>query len=97
MPAPLTDVAHVAAEDFRRAHPQAISPAVARELASAIEIALLTAVRAERRECAAECTRRSDLWEQTADRPGTTDLLRLEAKHRGNEARYLTDVILTRA
>ena len=95
--APLTDVARVAADDFRRGREALISPTLARELANAIELALLTAVRAERRSCAAECERRAELWERTGDRPGPPALVREEAKHRGNEARYLADLIATRA
>jgi hypothetical protein len=98
MPAPLADVARVAAEDFRRAHPDAVpnSPA-ASELAAIIEMALLSAVRAERRECAAECARRGELWQKTAERPGVNDVLRIEAAHREKEARYLADLLATRA
>jgi hypothetical protein len=97
MPAPLADVARVAAEDFRRAHPDAVSPALARDLAAAIEIALLSSVRAERRACAAECARRAELWHRTEDKPGTSEPVRLEAQHRTNEAQYLADLIATRA
>ena len=94
--APLSDVALVAAEDFRRVHRELISAAVARELAMAIEIALVTAVRDERRACASECSRRGELWQRTADRPGATELARVEAQHRANEALYLADAIATR-
>jgi len=66
------------------------------ELAGEIELALLTAVRAERRACAAECSRRAELWEAPSDKPGVTDPMRLEAQHRENEARYLADAIATR-
>jgi hypothetical protein len=62
----------------------------------AIEVALLTAVRDERRECGAECARRADLWRKTADRPDAVELVRIEAEHRANEALYLADVIATR-
>ena len=97
MPAPLIDVARVAAEDFRRAHPDAIPPVLANDLAAAIEMALLSAVRAERRACVAECSRRGELWQRTADKPGTTELVRVEAEHRANEALVLADLIATRA
>jgi hypothetical protein len=96
MPAPISDVARVAAEDFRRSHPNVVPLALANELALAIELALLNAVRAERRECAAECARRAGLWERTADHPGTNEIVRVEAQHRANEARYLGDVLVTR-
>jgi hypothetical protein len=93
---PLADVARVAADDFRRAHQGLIGADLARELATAIELALLTAVRAERRVCAAECTRRGELWQRTAERPGIADHARLEAEHRANEALYLADAIAVR-
>jgi hypothetical protein len=94
--APLSDVARVAAEDFRRGRESVISAALARELATAIELALLTAVRAERRACAAECTRRGELWQRTADQPETAAPIKAEADHRANEALYLGDLIATR-
>ncbi len=94
--APLGDVARVAAEDFRRGRESVISAALARELAAAIELALLTAVRAERRACAAECTRRGQLWQRTADQPETSELIKVEADHRANEALYLGDLLATR-
>jgi hypothetical protein len=97
MPAPLSDVARAAAEDFRRAHPSAITPSLVAELAAAIELALLSAVRAERRDCAGACTRRATLWRETADKPDTTDLMRAEAEQRANEALYLADLLATRA
>ena len=94
--APLSDVARVTAEDFRRGRESVISSALARELAAAIELALLTAVRAERRGCAAECMRRGELWQRTADQSGTSEQMRVEADHRANEALYLGDLIATR-
>ena len=94
---PLADVARVAAADFRKGREATISPTLARELASAIELALLTAVRAERRASVAECTRRAELWERTGDRPGIAEHARHEAEHRANEARYLSDLLATRA
>jgi hypothetical protein len=94
--APLSDVARVAAEDFRRGREWAITPALTRELAAAIELALLTAVRAERRACVAECTRRGELWQRAADQPDVSEPMRLEANHRANEALYLGDLIATR-
>jgi hypothetical protein len=96
MSAPLSDLARVSIEDFRRAHPQVITPALANELAMAVEVALLTAVRDERRACAAECTRRGELWQRTADKPGTFEAARIEADHRANEALYLADSISNR-
>jgi len=94
---PLADVARVAADDFRKGREALISPTLARELAAAIELALLTAVRAERRACVSECTRRAELWERTGERPDTAEPARVEARYRANEARYLTDLLATRA
>jgi hypothetical protein len=95
--APLADVARVAADDFRRGREAIISPALARELATAIELALLTVARAERRACVAECTRRAELWERTSDRPDVSEPMRREAEQRTNEARYLADLIAARS
>lgn len=94
---PLADVARVAAEDFRKGREVVITPALARELAAAIELALLTVVRAERRACVAACTRRAELWEKTGERPGIAEHARHEAEHRANEAHYLADLIATRS
>lgn len=91
----LADIAKVTADDFRRDKEARISIELARELAAAIELALLTAVRAERRACAAECTRRADLWARTADGTGT-EAIRSEARCRANEALYLADALATR-
>lgn len=93
---PLADVARVAADDFRKGREGVLSPALARELAAAIELALLTAVRAERRACVAECTRRAELWERTGESAGVAEHARQEAEHRANEARYLCDLLATR-
>jgi hypothetical protein len=95
--ASLADVARVTADDFRRGREASISVALARELATAVELALLTAVRDERRACSLECTRRAELWGRTSDHPDTAEPLRKEAEHRANEARYLADLIATRA
>lgn len=94
---PLAAVAQVAADDFRRGREAVITPALAAELAAAIEIALLTAVRAERRACAAECSRRGELWQRTAEKPDSTEYVRMEARCRENEALYLGDLIASRA
>jgi hypothetical protein len=95
--ASLADVARVTVDDFRKGREGSLSGVLAQELADAIELALLTAVRAERRACVAECTRRGELWDRTLDRPETSEPLRKEAEHRANEARYLADLIATRA
>jgi hypothetical protein len=94
--APLSDVARLATEEFRRAHPEVLTAALASHLTTAVEMALLSAVRAERRACAAECTRRGELWQRTADQPGVTEISRIESEHRANEALYLADSIATR-
>src|SRR5207237_1994950 len=60
--APLADVARVAADDFRRGREAIISAALARALATAIELALVTVARAERRASRGECTRRAEPW-----------------------------------
>jgi hypothetical protein len=94
---PLAAVARVAADDFRRGREATITPALAAELTAAIEIALLTAVRAERRTCAAECTRRGMLWQRTSEKPEASEFLRMESEARANEALYLADVLASRA
>ena len=95
--ASLADVARVTVDDFRKGREAASNAALARELAVAIELALLTAVRGERRACAGECTRRAELWERTHERPETSEPLQQEAEQRAKEARYLADLIATRA
>jgi hypothetical protein len=92
----MADIARVAAGDFLRGKDSLIGAAQVRELAEAIEIALLTAVRAERRECVEECQRRAALWESTGGREGVSELIRQEARCRSNEASYLADVLATR-
>src|SRR4051812_47792679 len=67
----LADIARVAVDDLRKGREAVITPMLRRELVVAIELALLTAVRTERRTCAGECTRRAELWERTGDRPDT--------------------------
>jgi len=93
----LADVARVTVDDFRKGREAQLSLALARELASAVELALLTAVRAERRACSTECGRRAELWTHTAERPSTSEPLRQEAGHRANEARYLADLLAMRS
>jgi hypothetical protein len=94
--ASLSDVAKVAVDDFQRGTGGAITTVMARDLLTIVELALLTAVREERRGCAAECSRRAELWEKTAERSETTEQLRHEAQSRANEARYLADLIASR-
>jgi hypothetical protein len=93
---PVAALARMAAETFLRG-PRGEGQMRADELAGAIEQALWTAVRAERRACTAECARRGELWQRTADNPETNELARTEAEHRANEAVYLADLLATRA
>lgn len=93
----LAAVPRVAVDDFLRGRAAVIPPALVAELADAVEIALLTAVRTERRDCVGECTPRAELWQKTAAKPETTEPMRREAERRANEALYLADVIATRA
>jgi hypothetical protein len=92
----LAAVARVAVDDFREGREAVITPALAAELARAIEVALLTVLRAERRTCAAECTRRGELWQRAAERLGTDTQAQQEGEHRANEALYLADLIAMR-
>ena len=92
----VSDVAKVAVDDFKKAGGGAITPVMAADLASIIELALITAVRDERRTSVVECTRRAELWEKTGDKLEATAPLRAEARARASEARYLGDLIATR-
>jgi hypothetical protein len=58
-----------------------------------IEAALRGAMRAGREACVALCLRRRALWERTESNLQTSELLRAEARHRGNEAAYLADAL----
>lgn len=91
----LSDMAQLVAEDFRRKHEAHVDPASLRELENAIELALLTAIRNERRACSAECARRAELWERT-ERDAQSTVPHLEAQSRANEARYLADLLHSR-
>jgi hypothetical protein len=93
----LADLARVTAEDFARGARDALPSGLVSDLAAALEIALLTAVREERRACVAECERRATLWDTALDRADAPELARHEAQSRGNEARYLADLIAARA
>ena len=92
----LSDLAKVAVEDFKKGSGRELTAVMAADLASIIEVALLTAVRDERRACVAACTRRAELWEKTGDKPETSAPLRIEARARAAEAHYLGDVLATR-
>jgi hypothetical protein len=95
-PMNLTDLAQLAAADFRKGKEALLDPSLTGELASAIELALLTAVRNERRACASECARRAELWEKTEQRQETSPSAKVEARWRANEARYLADALASR-
>jgi hypothetical protein len=92
----LAAVARVAVDDLREGREEVITPALAAELASAIEVALLTVLRTERRACAAECTRRGELWQRAAEKAEIAEHARHEAESRANEALYLGDLIAMR-
>src|SRR5687767_7369167 len=91
----LSDMAQVVAEDFRRRNDSHLDAAGMHQLRTAIELALLTAVRNERRACIAECARRAELWERT-ERDAASPSLHVEAQWRANEARYLADLLHSR-
>jgi len=90
-------VARVAVDDLRRGREAVIDAQLAGDLVDAIELALLTAVRTERRACVAECVRRAELWERTAGREEAAEPARREGVNRSNEARYLADLLATRS
>jgi hypothetical protein len=58
-----------------------------------IEAALRRAMRGEREACVALCLGRRALWERTESNLETSELLRAEARYRGNEAAYLADAL----
>jgi hypothetical protein len=68
-------------------------PAVRDPRVARIEAALRRAMRAGREACVALCLRRQALWERTESNLETSELLRAEARYRGNEAAYLADTI----
>lgn len=89
-------VARFAADDFRRAHPAAITAEMALELAVRIETALRAAILEERSACVAECTRRYELWAAYGERTGVPPQLEAEARARANEAALLADALRAR-
>jgi hypothetical protein len=93
----LADLARVTAEDFVRSARGRLPSGLVPDLAAALEIALLTAMREERRACVAECDRRAALWDGAFERADASEIARREAQSRGNEARYLADLIAARA
>ncbi len=92
----LSDLAQAAVDDFKKRRGGDLTIAMAADLASIIEVAILTAVRDERRACVAACARRAELWEKTADKPDASALIRAEARPRAAEAHYLRDLLATR-
>ena len=92
----LSDLAKVAVEDFKKGRGGELTIAMTADLASIIEVALLTAVRDERRTCVSECSRRAELWQKTGDKPDASAPLRAEARARAAEAHYLGDLLATR-
>jgi hypothetical protein len=68
-------------------------PAVRDSRVARIEAALRSAMRAGREACVALCLRRRALWERTESNLETSELLRAEARYRGNEAAYLADAL----
>jgi hypothetical protein len=68
-------------------------PAVRDARIARIEAALRSAMGAGREACVALCLRRRALWERTESNLEASDLLRAEARYRGNEAAYLADAL----
>jgi hypothetical protein len=91
----LARMAELVLEKVLRATEGTLDVRRALELQADIELALLTAARSGRSECAAQCTARAELWERT-ERDAPAGEPRLEARHRANEARYLADLLSTR-
>jgi len=50
-------------------------------------------VQGERERCVAMCRRRAELWKKTSAAKSTVAAARDEARARGNEARYIADLI----
>ncbi len=92
----LSDLATAAVQDFKKGRGGELTTAMTADLVSIIEVALLTAVRDERRACVAECARRAELWEKTGDARDASVLIRAEARARAAEARYLADALASR-
>lgn len=85
--------AAVLAAELAEAYPTKIDAAMRDHFVAGIETALRKARRAEREACAALCEQRQALWERTENEPQTTEPMRAEARHRGNEAAYLADAL----
>jgi hypothetical protein len=69
------------------------APTVRDRRVARIEAALRSAMRAGREACVAPCLRRQVLWERTESSLETSELLRAEARRRGNEAASLADAL----
>jgi len=88
--------AAVLAAQLAEAYPARIDPRMRDHFVAGIETLLGEAMRAEREACAALCGQRQALWEKTENKAGTPDVMRAEARHRGNEAAYLADALRAR-
>jgi hypothetical protein len=86
----------VLAAELVERYPAALDPAMRDHLAGRIEALLVTAMAAEREACAELCARRQALWERTENDPATVEVMRAEARFRGNEAAYLSDALRER-
>jgi hypothetical protein len=89
--------AAVLAAELAEAYPSKIDAAMRDHFVAGIETVLGKAMRAEREACAALCGQRQVLWETAEAKPETPELMRTEARHRGNEAAYLADALRDRA
>jgi hypothetical protein len=86
-------IATLAAERFGDAWGGIVHPAMRQDLTRRLEAAIGEALRAERLRAAGLCLGRQKLWEMTEARPETLEPLRIEARHRANEAAYLADLL----
>jgi len=90
------DLSSIVAQAFAAARPGTLDEEAIRDLGHRIETALRTAIRLERAACVGVCEARAQLWSATAERDATAAPLRVEARERANEARYLLDAIRAR-
>jgi hypothetical protein len=89
--------AAVLAAELAEAYPSRIDARMRDHFVAGIETILHKAMRAEREACAALCGKRQELWEMTENNPETPEVMRTEARHRGNEAAYLADALRDRS
>ena len=85
--------AAVLAAELAESYPSRIDSAMRDHFVAGIETVLRKAMRAEREACATLCVQRQAMWEKTENKPETLELMRTEARHRGNEAAYLADAL----